>query len=53
MKRTGMVILLLTAIAVTGLSQDSRKQTVEVTTEQKARINKELDAVVALSLIHI
>ena len=47
MKRTGMVILLLTAIAVTGLSQDSRKQTVEVTTEQKARINKELDAAVA------
>ena len=47
MKRIGMVMLLLTAIAITGLSQDSGKQAVEITTEQKARINKELNAAVA------
>lgn len=47
MKRTVMVMLLLTALAITGLSQNSEQQTVEVTTEQKSRINKELDAVVA------
>ena len=40
-------MLLLTAIAATGPSQDYRKQAVEVTAEQKARINKELDAAVA------
>ena len=47
MKRTGMAILLLTAIVATGFSRDSRKQTAEVTKAQKALINKELDAVVA------
>ena len=47
MKRTGMVLLLLTAIAITGLSQNSDQQTVGITAEQKSRINKELDALVA------